>query len=52
LHVWRCYSEEKDGTVHDINLKQVNEMDALLNCRKLLAYGKQTDYFDHPNVVG
>ena len=47
-----CYSEEKDGTMHEINLDKVAEMDTLLHCRKDLAYGEQTDYFDHPNCVG
>ena len=46
------YSDEKDGTQYEINLEKVKEMDALLYCRKEVAYGDQTDYFDHPNVIG
>ena len=46
------YSDEKDGETHEINLEKVTELDTLINCRKELAYGEQTDYFDHPNVIG
>ncbi|MGG1922710.1 alpha amylase C-terminal domain-containing protein [Chryseobacterium sp. NRRL B-14798] len=32
-------------------MPKVEELPGLLEARKLFAYGKQTDYFDHPNCV-
>ena len=42
----------KDGHDHQIILKKVNELPALLLTRKFLAYGKQRDYLDHKTTIG
>lgn len=39
------------GIEHD-NIKPVERIKTLLILRKLKAYGRQYDYFDHPNVIG
>lgn len=42
----------RDGGEHEIFLNRVEELPALLQARKLHAYGVQRDYFDHPNCIG
>ncbi len=39
------------GIPHD-GIQPVKELEALLRARQERAWGEQTDYFDHPNVVG
>lgn len=39
------------GIPHD-NLPPVKGLETLIKVRKLLAYGPQTDYLDHPDVIG
>jgi len=41
-----------DGEEHEITLKKLDKLEALLHIRKHLAYGNQTDYFDDPNCIG
>ncbi|MGI9582933.1 alpha-amylase [Chryseobacterium sp. RRHN12] len=41
---------KEDQEVHII-MPKVEELPGLLEARKLFAYGKQIDYFDHPNCV-
>jgi alpha-amylase len=42
----------KDGNQYDVNLAPVQKLQELLKARQLFAYGRQRDYFDHPNVIG
>ena len=39
------------GIEHD-DIKPVDRIKTLLFLRKLKAYGRQHDYFDHPNIIG
>ncbi len=39
------------GIPHD-GIQPVKELETLLRARQERAWGEQTDYFDHPNVVG
>ncbi|QBJ85210.1 alpha-amylase [Chryseobacterium gleum] len=41
---------KEDQEVHII-MPKVEELPGLLEARKLFAYGKQIDYFDHPNCI-
>lgn len=45
------YIDIKDEQEVHIIMPKVEELPGLLEARKLFAYGKQTDYFDHPNCV-
>ncbi len=42
----------QDGKEHDIFLPACNELEKLLCCRKLYAYGPQKNYFDDPHCIG
>jgi alpha-amylase len=42
----------KDGNPYDITLAPVQKLQELLKVRQIFSYGRQHDYFDHPNVVG
>ena len=42
----------QDGNDYEIHLPKVQCIEKLLLARKLLAYGQQREYFDHPNNVG
>lgn len=42
----------KDGNEYEIWLAQVQELDKLLHARTHFAFGRQRDYFDHPNCIG
>jgi len=35
-----------------VELEKVKELEMLMMCRKLYAYGRQTDYFDSPECIG
>jgi alpha-amylase len=39
------------GVPHD-NIRAVRELETLLHLRRDKGWGEQTDYFDHPNVIG
>lgn len=41
-----------DGEEHEIWMPKVEKLDKILLARNNYAYGKQRDYFDHPNCVG
>ncbi len=41
-----------DGVEHEITLEKFEQLESFLYVRKHLAYGPQTDYFDHPNCIG
>ena len=41
-----------DGEEHQITLEKLDKMEVMLHARKHLAYGKQNDFFDHPNCIG
>ncbi len=41
-----------DGEEHEITLAKLEGLEKMLYCRKHIAYGLQTDYFDHPNCIG
>jgi len=42
----------KDGNEYEIWLEKVYGLEKLLWARSNRAYGKQRDYFDHPNCIG
>lgn len=42
------YSDGAENNIPSIK----NTLDILIKLRKYSAYGKQTDYFDHPDVIG
>jgi len=41
-----------DGEEHEITLSKLEGLEKMLYSRKHVAYGSQTDYFDHPNCIG
>lgn len=48
-----CYTgENKLKKQTTIELTPIEALPALLQARKKYAYGKQTDYFNHPNCIG
>lgn len=48
-----CYNgKNKDGKDCDIDIPALDVLPALLQLRKEYSYGKQIDYFDHPNCIG
>jgi alpha-amylase len=46
------YSGHANGKEVFIELNSVPLLEAMLRTRKKIAYGRQRDYFDHPNTVG
>lgn len=46
------YVDNTTGTEQYIELSPLDCVETMIKVRKLLAYGKQTDYFDHPSTVG
>lgn len=47
------YSDKgKDGQDQEIFLNKCEHIEGLLFSRKLFAYGRQRDYFDHANCIG
>ena len=41
-----------DGEEHEITLHKMDHIEMMIQFRKNMAYGKQTDYFDQPNCIG
>lgn len=46
------WDKGKDGNDYEIFLNAVQELPALLQARRMHAYGEQKDYFDHGNCIG
>lgn len=47
------YSDKgDDGQTHEVELHPVPGLGKMMVARKNHAYGIQTDYFDHPNIIG
>jgi alpha-amylase len=44
--------KDKEGNDQEIWLEKVEELEPLLQARCNHAFGKQVDYFDHPNCIG
>ena len=42
----------EDGNEYEIWMNKVEELETLMKARSLYAYGRQRDYFDHPNCIG
>jgi len=42
----------KDGNQYDITIAPVPKIQELLKARQMFSYGRQREYFDHPNVIG
>ena len=46
------YFDERNGEKQYVELPALSCIATMMRARKHLAYGKQTDYFDHPNTIG
>lgn len=46
------YKQEKDGTEIEIHIEKVCLLDTLLYARTRYAFGRQSDYLDHPDIIG
>lgn len=48
-----CYTEKLlDGTIQQVTMPIISSLEKLLMARKEYGWGKQYDYFDHPNCIG